>query len=111
MRLYGGLGRLLILFLGSLLAIQAPASVWAADPIEFLFTPYHMRDNVSANSVGRVPGDRLLFGADVRPNPRCCDDSATTVTASRGGTSVSLLYLDSPASPDEFSGTVPYNLA
>jgi hypothetical protein len=112
MRQRNPLGRVFILIVGALLSIQWPGSAaWAADPLQFFFTPYHMRDNVSANSIGRTPGDRLLFGANVRPNPRCCNDPATTVTASQLGSAVSLLYLDSPAVPDEFSGTVLYNSA
>jgi hypothetical protein len=102
---------MVILITVALLGTSWPGPAWAADPIQFFFTPYHMRDNVSANSIGRTPGDRLLFGANVRPNPRCCNDPATTVTASQLGTAVPLLYLDSPAVPDEFSGTVPYNSA
>src|SRR5262245_33459438 len=90
MRHYRRLGGVVILIVAALLSTSRPGPAWAADPIQFFFTPYHMRDNVSANSIGRTPGDRLLFGANVRPNPRCCNDSATTVTASQLGTVVPL---------------------
>jgi hypothetical protein len=107
MRRHGWFTRAAVLLITILIGGQWTSE--AADPIQFLFTPYHMRDNVSANSIGRTPGDRLLFGADVRPNPRCCNDFGTTVTASQGSVAVMLLYLDSPASPDEFSSAVPYD--
>src|SRR5262245_47806106 len=79
----------------------------SADPIVVIDT-FHFRDVRGPNQTGLVEGDRLLFGTDVTPNPST-GDSGTTVTAVQAATSLSLRYLESPALPNQYVVSVPYD--
>jgi hypothetical protein len=90
----------LVGFLGA----NAPTS---ADSITVLRT-FNFLDVRADNTAGLAPGARVSFGADVTPNPRFNGDTGTVVSATQGSITVpSLLYLDSPALPDEYFASVP----
>jgi hypothetical protein len=58
-----------------------------------------------------LPGDNLVFGGNFRPNPSTGNPN-TTVTASQGSIAgLNVPYLNSPALPDQFATSIPYNPA
>lgn len=78
-------------------------------PIDILDV-YHFRDIRSANRIGIAEGDQLTMGVYMTPNPRT-GDSGTTIVASQNGTQSVVSYLNSPASPNEYSDSVPFSAA
>src|SRR2546426_517028 len=60
--------------------------------------------NFGPNPIGITPGVRLVFGAQVSPS-----GFPTIVTATQGGTTVSLVFVESPTLPDNYVGVLPFD--
>jgi len=60
--------------------------------------------NFGPNPIGITPGVRLVFGAQVSPS-----GFPTIVTATQGGTTVSLVFVGSPTLPDNYVGVLPFD--
>ena len=92
-----------------LLGVTALATPAWTDPIVVVggdpFNPFAFLDARSANTAGVSPGARVTVGVDVTPNPRFNGDLGTAVTAVQGALALPLVYLDSPALPNQFANS------
>jgi hypothetical protein len=76
-----------------------------ATPIE-VTGAFHLRDNVSSNTVNISEGQRLTYGAaSVVPN----GNNGTSAFAEQGSTSTPLVSIPFSTNPNLFSYTIPYD--
>ena len=91
----------------SLAGAASAAPITVSDPNGFLLV-----DNRANNSLGRATGERIVYGeTSVVPNGNAgTTASASTIDLGNGAVSNhGLVFSGSPALPNEFSGSIPYN--
>lgn len=66
--------------------------------------PFNLRSNTGTNTVGNVPGDRLIFGALITPS-----GDPTAATATQGSTVFDLNFFPSTLFPDQYVRGIPFS--
>src|SRR5439155_20503685 len=78
------------------------SNAWAALEVSNTFS---LRDHVGPNTVGSIPGDRLVFGAvDVTPS-----GPPTEVTATQGQTTIRLSFIPQALFPNQYAASLPFD--
>jgi hypothetical protein len=95
------IGRLAVTVSAVMMLSATLPLVASADPITVI-SNFNFLDVRSENTAGLTPGARVSFGVNATPNPRFNGDLGTTVIGTQGPLSLTLLYLDSPALPNQW---------